>query len=126
MIRQMKKGLKSLPAIALKAFGIALMLCGSMQKIVAATATQAVKEVPEIYTGQFFGRPDVIFWAGVVVTVIGFLWKSDRDSTRTTIHSNHTELREWMKAIDEKATGTEKTLAKLEGTCAERARQGKC
>ena len=126
MKKCMKKSLRSLPLVATKAFGITLMLCGSMEKIIASTALQTVKEASAAPPVQFFSRPDVIFVAGVIVTIIGFLWKSDRDSTRATIHNNHTELQKWMGEIDKKTHTTAETLAKLEGTCAERGRQGKC
>ena len=122
----LKKSLKSLPSVATKAFGIALILCGSMQKIIAATVSQTVKEIPTVTAGQFFGRPDVIFAAGVVVTIIGFLLKSDRDSMRSTIHTNHTELKEWMSEIDKKAHATAEELAGLKGACEGRREQGKC
>lgn len=122
----MKKSLKSLPMVATKAFGIALMLCGSMQKIVASTAPQTVKEIPAAITGQFFSRPEVIFSAGVIVTIIGFLLKSDRDSMRTTIHNNHTELKEWMGEISKKTHFTAEELAALKGACEARRKQGEC
>lgn len=121
--------MQTIVRIAAKGFGIALMLCAALTKIVDATIPHdnafriAVTPIPEV---PLFAKPEILFLVGIVFTAVGYLLKRDRDSIDERITTNHEDVVKWLGKIDTKVHSTSEKLCALSAACEERRRVGGC
>lgn len=123
--------MRTLMRLAVRGFGIAMILCGFLAKVSAAPEVQ--KTVETAASIPFWSRSDVQIAVGVGLTIIYALANRDRNSIDRDkanldkkIDDNHKAIVAWLGKIEGKVDTATVNIAKAEATCRATREMGAC